>query len=355
MATTSREEEVQQLEAAKGVPRAALRATFHLRRYMPLYAFATIWVLMIALVPTINHQNNGGTKVASAGGENGAATEQAAGDAGTAGATGDVAATGGSTSAGGTQAAGGAGAKGTSGAAPGSPASKPIAAVQTGTGVTKNGVACKPGVRQVPYSVYASPCVAKYDAGNGGGTANGVTDTAIKIAIRAPADANGPNAQAVNKVQAQAGQLTSDQQVAAFKALLPWFNKQYELYGRHVEFVDYNGQGNGTDEAQSKGEDAACIDANDLANSKHVFGVIRFGTYGYESQPFANCAKKYGLYLPLGAPYFPESWYQQKWDPYVWGGTMDCEKISHGVAEYIGKRLAKDKAKYAGDVNLQSA
>src|SRR6476660_8167309 len=94
MATTSREEQAQQLEGTKGIPRAALRATFHLRHYMPLYAFATIWVLMIALVPTINHQNKG-TNVASAGGGAGAATDDTGG-ATAAGPTGDTSASGGS-------------------------------------------------------------------------------------------------------------------------------------------------------------------------------------------------------------------------------------------------------------------
>src|SRR6476469_6713474 len=107
MAATGREEEIQQLEGAKGIPRAALRATFHLRRYMPLYAFATIWVLMIALVPTVNHQNKG-TNVASAGGATGAATDDGTSTA--AGPTGDTSTAGGGTSSsGGTVSASGGG------------------------------------------------------------------------------------------------------------------------------------------------------------------------------------------------------------------------------------------------------
>src|SRR3954466_16294362 len=106
MAMTSREEEAQQLQSVgKGIPRAALKATFHLRRYMPLYVFATVWVLMIALVPTVNHQNNGGTNVASSAGDAGTSGDQATADAGAPGATGDAAASGGTVSAtgGGTQ------------------------------------------------------------------------------------------------------------------------------------------------------------------------------------------------------------------------------------------------------------
>src|SRR5438045_7913085 len=112
MAMTSREEEAQQLASVgKGIPRAALKATFHLRRYMPLYVFATIWAVMLALVPTINHQGNGGnTNVASSAGDAGAGPDQGAaatGPTGDASGGSQVAATGGGSqsSAGGTRGA----------------------------------------------------------------------------------------------------------------------------------------------------------------------------------------------------------------------------------------------------------
>src|SRR5437868_13284711 len=60
----SREEEAKALAETTGrVPRAATRATFHLRRYMPLYAFATVWVTIAALVPTVG--GSGGTTAAA--------------------------------------------------------------------------------------------------------------------------------------------------------------------------------------------------------------------------------------------------------------------------------------------------
>src|SRR3954454_21778856 len=91
MATMSREEEAQQLEAvSKGFPRTALRATFHLRRYMPLYVFATIWVLMVALIPTVNHKNSGGTNLASGNADAGATAEDQAGTQVAAGGTADA-------------------------------------------------------------------------------------------------------------------------------------------------------------------------------------------------------------------------------------------------------------------------
>jgi hypothetical protein len=218
------------------------------------------------------------------------------------------------------------------------------------TGKTLSGVDCQPGVRQLANigSDYAATCVPHVDGlDNGGATYNGVTKDTIKIAIRATSDASGPNATAVNQVAAQAGQLTADQAYAIANELLPWFNKNYELYGRKVQFIKKDMTGNGTDEAQSKGQEAACADANQLASSDHVFGVVGYG-FGFVSQPFAECAAQYKLWAPLGAAYFPEKYYQ-RWDPYVWGTTMECERISHDVAEYVGKRLKGNKAEYAGD------
>jgi hypothetical protein len=228
-----------------------------------------------------------------------------------------------------------------------------VGKVTAGSGTTAGGYPCTSGVRQVPFSQYADPCVAKYVGGNGGATWNGVTGDTIKIVIRVPSDASGPNAQAVNKVQEQAGQATTDQAFGYATEMLAQFNKTYELYGRKVELVKFSGQGNGTDEAQSKGQEAACADANAIASSVHAFGVVRYG-FGYESQPFAECAAQYKLYLPLGAPYFPEDTYYKRWDPYVWAGTMECMRITTDVAEYVGKRLVNRKAKWAGDALYQT-
>ncbi|TML39454.1 MAG: hypothetical protein E6G27_10845 [Actinobacteria bacterium] len=178
-------------------------------------------------------------------------------------------------------------------------------------------------MRQLQFSQYAAPCVAAYSGNNGGSNGvRGITGDTITIAVRATSDASGPNAQALDKLNQQAGNPSNAEQRQILDALVPYFNKNFELFGRQVKLVDFNGQGNGTSEAQSQGQDAACADADAIASSVKAFGVIELPASNsmYVSQPFAECAKRYGLYLPLGAPYFPELWYQ-RWDPYVWAGT----------------------------------
>src|SRR5207237_8680997 len=102
-------------------------------------------------------------------------------------------------------------------------------------------------------------------------TSNSVTGEAIKIEIRLTADAQGPNAQAVNQAQAAAGQATTDQAWQYTNDMLPLFNKMYELYGRKVVLERFNGSSSGTDEAQSRGQETACADAHAIANTLHPF------------------------------------------------------------------------------------
>ncbi|HEX2850477.1 MAG TPA: hypothetical protein VHN98_07980 [Acidimicrobiales bacterium] len=342
------------------VSRSALRASTHLRRFMPLYVFGTIWAFMLMAFPTIVHNaRDTGTQQAGAQALGVRAGAQGAADQATADTTdasaGDAAATDTSTAGGAT---GGGAAAGTVGGgtakAGGSGGGAPPAKVEAGTGKTIAGDACAPNVRQVPRSLYAPPCVNHQDnVDNGGATYNGVTKDTIKISVRVTADAGGPNAATVNQIQKQAGQATTDDAFQYANTLLPWFNSHFELYGRKVVLEKRSGNGNGTDEAQSKGQAAACQDANDIASSQHAFGVVSYG-FGYISQPFSECAKQYKLWIPMGAAYFPEEYYQ-RWDPYVWAGTMECDRIATDVGEYIGKRLANKPPKWAGSDVQQSA
>jgi len=342
----SREDEAKALAETTGrVPRAATKATFHLRRYMPLYAFATIWVTIAVLVPTVD---SGGTTAAAGGRTRGAVA--GAEDTGT-----GIGPDTGTTVAGGPLASGG----GTNGGVGGAAGPRltggsggPIGTVQAGTGVTVAGVPCKPGVAQIPFSHYAAPCINKFSGNNGGATANGVNGNTIIIAVRLYSDQTGPNQAAIEQANEQAGNPSNAQFEQIRDTFLKWFNANFDLYGRKVQIVKFTGQGNSTDEATGKGQAAACADADALANTVHAFGVISYPGWFYESAPFSECAARYHLWVPLGGAYYPESWYQQQ-DPYVYGGIPDCEWVEHSIAEYIGKRLANKPAQWAGDALLQ--
>src|SRR4051812_35918505 len=82
----SREEEAAALaETSKPVARLAVRASFHARRYFPLYALATAWITIAAVLPTVDSGGSSTalgqqnlTQAAPAAGDAGAATNTAA-------------------------------------------------------------------------------------------------------------------------------------------------------------------------------------------------------------------------------------------------------------------------------------
>ncbi|HZT64989.1 MAG TPA: hypothetical protein VFA11_04300 [Acidimicrobiales bacterium] len=337
--------------------RNTLRAAYHVRRYLLLYVCGALGALALAIFPTVTGGGGPGGSVAAggAGGSyNGGAGggSQAAGAAGGAGGASGGAVNGGAGGGGGSiaggGAAGGAANPGPTGGALGSPASAGPAGPQWGKGTTRGGFGCAPGLRQLPFSAYAVPCEGAFTGSNGGSTWQGVTGDTILIGDRHTSDSQGANAQEANAFNQEAGGVTYQQAEGYDQKIIAYFNKTFELYGRQVKLVDYNGQGNYTNEELDTGQAAACADADTVAHSVKAFGDVDFEGL-FEWAPFTDCAARYGVYVPQGAPYFPEWYYAQKnIHPYVWATTMNCQLIAQEVGEFIGKQVAPYPAKFAG-------
>jgi hypothetical protein len=225
----------------------------------------------------------------------------------------------------------------------------PLTTIPAGT--SRGGMACAADVRQIPISTYAAPCIPAWSGDNGGATAPGVTaDEIIMVERVYPSSANG---QAVEAVGQQSGAATAEEADETFEEFKKYFNAKFELYGRTVKWIRYESQfGNSTDEAQSKGREAACLDADVVAKELGAFGVVGLRA-GAVSGPFAECAAQRGVIVFNGAAYFPERFYRNL-NPYAWAVTMECERISYQLAEYIGKRLNGKPAKWAGEPLLQA-
>jgi hypothetical protein len=338
------------------VARGTLRMVFHFRRYLLLYVVGIIGALILILLPTVEGGSGlpsaqvgstvaSGTGPGAAGQGGGAASVSGSGaptgspGAGTPGASAlgsGAAAPGGST--------GGAGAGGTNGGAAGT---GPVGAVSVGTGRTAGGFACSAGVPQIPWATYAAPCVGKFTGNNGGATAPGVTGSTITIAVRVATDAQGANALEGQAEAEAAGGVDDKTNWQYLQTLTNYFNKTFDLYGRKVVFTQYNGQGNGTNEALGQDEVAACADADQAATSVHAFGLGDYNGFLTSSEPLADCAARYHLYMPEGADYFPESYYQQ-WNPYIWSLAMNCTTINDGVEDYVANQLYPYPTKWAG-------
>lgn len=349
-------------EVAAGIEdpflRRSVKTALHLRRYMPFYVFGLVWIVTLALFPSIRNNDDAttgvsaGTDVAT-GADAGVDVPDPDSTVGTLLPDGTTTGTGTAGTGGGTAKKAGATTNkvtapvGGGGSAPIS-ATQAASAIQRGTGTARGGFACTPGAGQIPgsASAYDIPCQAAYNGPNGGATARGVTDKEITIVRRKfPESANS---QAVAAVSESAGFASSDEVEEARLAFIDYFNKTYELYGRKLKYVIYESEnGNSTDEAQSKGKEGACLDAEKVAKEIKAFGV--FGG----SSPFGECAAERQMMVYTAGAYFPETWYR-KYHPYLWGTVMECERISYQVSEYIGKRLINKKAKWAGDAITQA-
>jgi hypothetical protein len=344
--------------------RRSVKTALHLRRYLPFYVFGTLWALTLAAFPIINNNDSttgsdqqagsvtaaDGTTSDGALADNGALADTgAATDTGTAASSGGAAATGGTgTAARKAVSSAASPASGGGGAQTGGPvsAAEASSAVQRGTGTTRLGIPCNAETNQIPGSTYAIPCQNVYDGPNGGATYRGVTDKEIVIVDRQFPES--PNGRAVAEVSKQAGFADPEVTKAVRKEFIAYFNKAYELYGRQVKWVDYEAKnGDGTNEAQSKGKEEACLDADEVVKEIKAFAVDS------GSQPFSDCASERKMLVFNASAYFPEKHYLQ-YHPYQWNITMDCERIAYQVAEYMGKRLINKPAKFAGDATLKA-
>jgi hypothetical protein len=285
----------------------------HLRRYGAFYAIAIVVVIVVAVLPSVGGDGgNGGDAAPSQDGDRLTATD-----------------------------------------GPWRPGSGDI---EHGTGTARSGAACEPGVSQIPETVLSVPCLPEFTGDNGGATYRGVTEDTIRIVRRTFPET--PNLEATREELQEAGFATPEVIVEVRDQFIDYFNENYELYGRHVEIVEYESRfGDSTAEALGEGREGACQDATYIAEELNAFGVIGGGeagvTGGAGSGPFSECAAERGLVVFNGGAYYPESWYQDL-HPYVWNTAMDCEQVARHTAAYVENRLGDKPAEFAGDPELAS-
>ena len=349
--------------------RRSLKTALHLRRYLPFYVFGMFWIITLSIFPSIGSRDGGGSDFLSSGdlpagealeptGDDAVAT----GDAGTldnggagggtgvsVGGSGGGASTGAATAPTGKAAGGGAAASGAAAAPAGAVTAAPqsvqesIAFAQR-KGKMRDGRECNGQIRQVPNARYGAICTAAYSGPNGGATYHGVTGEKIRIVRREfPESANS---RAVDQFGSAAGLADEATTKRVRDEFIAKFDQIFELYGRKIEWVDYESQnGNSTDEALGKGREGACADATYIKETLKAFAVLD------ASAVFGECAAQRGMMVFSTGAYYPESWYK-KYHPYLWGGVMECERVSYQNAEYIGKRLLPFKTTWAGDPTM---
>ncbi|MDQ1492210.1 MAG: hypothetical protein QOJ23_4724, partial [Actinomycetota bacterium] len=242
----------------------------------------------------------------------------------------------------GTARAGGPTAGATAGAAPGKVA---------GAGTVTVGRDCSGGAAQDGNSPYSPPCLDWNGTDNGGVTTRGVTKDTITVVMRENPDRGSSGGKDSDKLKQSARDKgltdTKEDQIRSRDALLEYFNTHFQLYGRKVKLVTYQGRGDMIKEFSGSGQEEANADA--LKVGQEIGG---FADLSAISQPYLDALVRQKV-VAFGGLHLPESYYQAK-APYAWGQLIDCTTLVSNAVDLLAKRFKPtDNAVRAGSAALR--
>ena len=183
---------------------------------------------------------------------------------------------------------------------------------------------------------FAQPCYAPFTGDNGGATAPGVTGDEITIVYYEGQEADPIIAYITDAIRVDD---TNGDQFETMKNLIRYYETYYEMYGRKVNLVTFEGTGNATDEV------AARADAAQIAEQYQPFVVFGGPTL---TSAFADelAARKV---MCIGCtPGQPASFYSER-DPYVWGLDGSPQQKKAHTVEFLTKQIIGKNASHGGD------
>ena len=130
---------------------------------------------------------------------------------------------------------------------------------------------CPDREKQVPGDGYSPPCIA-FSGENGGNTHRGVSGDEIIIAYRLTTD---PSLQDALASVGGGDSLDSPESIErTARGLVKYFNARFQMYGRKIKLVAFQGRGALTTELLGGGQDAANNDAIKVAKEVKPFADI---------------------------------------------------------------------------------
>jgi hypothetical protein len=301
------------------------------RRYSPLLIGFVVLILVVTLVPSVAPDK--ATKVQAGAGQDSAGTETGTTDTTVAGA-----ATGGAPGATAAGAAGGAAARSIA-----VPKGITAAAAAGSAGVTRSGVQCGPGVRQVLWSVYSPICVPLYKGNNGGSTSRGVTGDTITLTFRRT---NSAEEKAAFSIARNAAPGTDDEYLSDLRAYVDIFNKNYELYGRRVVIKDYQPQGDNLEEDQGRNIAGAQADAS-KAHDLGAFADVTQSPSLAATIPYEEALAQEQV-VGIGAIGITADWFKRL-APWQFSPIPDATKAAIAAVHSMCQRAVGLPAISAGD------
>lgn len=305
------------------------------RGYGPLIGFTAVFLAIAVLVPSQQREVRvepvdstelaGGGSGSLADGDDGAITDDGAGGAEVAGTTQDAAGAGGADGAGGGP-GGGAGSGGAGGAGTG--------------GGPANVAGCADRPLQIPGDPYSPPCMT-FSGDNGGATATGVTGDSVRVAVRIGSLSNGM-LDALSKVAKAQIPDESPQVIArTVEGLTEYFNRTYQMYGRKLDLVIYDGKGDVLKETTGGGQEGAAADALKVSQEIKAFADV-----SAVSPVYADALARRGV-VNIGAPFMSREWLSER-RPFTWSQFTDCSTIVESVGSYYVTKMAGKNADNAG-------
>lgn len=183
---------------------------------------------------------------------------------------------------------------------------------------------------------FAPECMAPFTGDNGGATANGVTADEITLVNYVGQEGDPIIAYITNAID---NDDTTQQYFDTMKGLVAYYEAFYELYGRKINLVTFEGTGGATDQV------AARADATTIAEQYSPFAVLGGPAL---TSAFADelSARKV---LCIGCtPGQPADFYTDR-DPYVWGLDGSALQKQTHVLEFVEKQLIGKNATHGGD------
>jgi hypothetical protein len=190
------------------------------------------------------------------------------------------------------------------------------------------------------HPAWAPPCVAPFKGSNGGATARGVTAKSIHVVYYVTQDAT---LTAAMKNEGGCGTVACTRDYVT--AYLDWFSIYYQFYGRRldVEFVTASGA--------DDDKNAAIADAKTISESEDpVFAVLNGPRQS--GAVFAETLAKSGV-MCFCTISLPQSFYEDH-APYVWSWYTASNQLYVHRADYIGRRLARRHAVWAGSPEMKA-
>jgi len=183
---------------------------------------------------------------------------------------------------------------------------------------------------------FAQECFAPFEGDNGGATAQGVTADEITLVYYEGLQGDPIISYITDAISVDD---TNAQQFETMQGLVEYYEAYYELYGRKINLVTFEGTGLANDDV------AARADAAAIAEQYQPFAVLGGPAL---TNAFADELAAREILCIGCTPGQPADFYTER-DPYVWGLDGSAIQKQTHVIEFIEKQLVGKNAEHGGD------